>query len=176
MLAIKEDGKIDVSLKKSLVLYKPREVKENAVFRAIVKEKREQFFMVTLMGANCKAELKGFHRPVALSEEIWVRVTKIKEGRVHVANKQDDVAPLTDDADERVQAVWESVLDIQKNAMDLEASEASEEGSEEPGAMEEEALEEGSEEALEEGSEEADDFKEDDDVDSDEEDLERIKA
>jgi hypothetical protein len=61
VLSVKEDGKIDVSLKKSLVLYTPKEIKENAIFKAIVKEKRENIYMVVLIGANCKAELKGYY-------------------------------------------------------------------------------------------------------------------
>lgn len=131
ILSIKDDQKIDVSLKESLVLYKPREVKENSVFRAIVKEKRESIWMVTLLGANCKAELKGYFKDIALKEEILVKVVKVRDGRVHVANKSNDIEPLTDDKDENVAAVWESVLEIKKNAMELESSEPTEEEMEE---------------------------------------------
>jgi hypothetical protein len=44
----------------------------------------------------------------------------VKEGRVHVANRDNDIETPENDLDERVHAVYESVREIQKNAMDIE--------------------------------------------------------
>lgn len=58
VLEVKSDGKIDVSLKKSLVVYNVSEVKVGDLLSGIAKEQRGEGWMLALCGYNGKGELK----------------------------------------------------------------------------------------------------------------------
>ena len=79
------------------------------ILKGIVKEKRGEQWLISLLGVNAKADLKSYYKQLNIGDPGDVKVLKVKEGRIMVGNKDGDVLAQPH-IDSKVKEIWESLI------------------------------------------------------------------